>query len=251
MVLALAACGVDSDGSPAASTSSSSTEASPTTTLGTSTAPDTSTSETTTTVPDNGPDNAGQWGRVDLGFVSAYIFVRGGEAALIDTGTSGSASQIEAGLSDLGLGWPDLSTIILTHKHGDHVGSLPAIMEMAADAAAHAGEADIPAIEAPRSVSPLNDGDTIFGLRVIGTPGHTPGHISLLEPGSTLIAGDAINGSDGGVIGPNPRFTPDLETAHASVTVLGGFEYDVVYFGHGEPLLTDGAQLVAALADTL
>ena len=79
-----------------------------------------------------------EWRRVDLGFVSAYIFVRGGEAALVDTGTSGSTSDIESTLIGLGLGWNELSTVLLTHHHGDHIGSLSEIMAAAPDAVAYA-----------------------------------------------------------------------------------------------------------------
>ena len=45
------------------------------------------------------------WTRVNLGFVSAYILVRGGEAAIVDTGVAGSARAIEAALGAVGLDW--------------------------------------------------------------------------------------------------------------------------------------------------
>ena len=35
------------------------------------------------------------WQRVDLGFVSAYVLVRGGQALVVDTGVGGSAGAIE------------------------------------------------------------------------------------------------------------------------------------------------------------
>lgn len=189
-----------------------------------------------------------EWRRVDLGFVSAYVFVRDGEAALIDTGTSGSASQVESTLGDLGLGWSDLSTIVLTHHHGDHVGSLPAIMDAAPEAVAHAGAEDIPNIVSPRPVSALADGDTVFGLEVIATPGHTPGHISILDPTGVLLAGDAIVGENGGVGGPPAEFTADPDTANASIAKLAGFEYEIIYFGHGEPVAGGGSVQVAEFA---
>src|SRR6187402_805318 len=43
-----------------------------------------------------GAGEAVTWARVNLGFVSAYVLVRGGEAAVIDTGTVGSEDAIEA-----------------------------------------------------------------------------------------------------------------------------------------------------------
>ena len=78
----------------------------------------------------------------------------------------------------------------------------------------------------------------MFGLTVIGTPGHTAGHISLLDPvASVLIAGDALNGDNGGVAGPNPQFSEDHDEALATVGKMAGYEYETVYFGHGEPVL--------------
>ena len=51
----------------------------------------------------------------------------------------------------------------------------------------------------------VEDGDTISGLRVIHTPGHTPGHIALLhEPTKTLLTGDAVLHR-----GPDPAQGPD------------------------------------------
>ncbi|MDX1658857.1 MAG: MBL fold metallo-hydrolase [Nitriliruptorales bacterium] len=188
------------------------------------------------------------WGRVDLGFVSAYVVVRAGQAVVIDTGVEGNEGEVERVLSEMGLGWPDVSHVILTHKHPDHVGSLPAVLEAAADAEAYAGEADIPAIEAPRPVGAVGDGDTVIDLEIVATPGHTPGHISVIDPGtSTLFAGDALNGDSGRVVGPNPQFTEDMDQAWRSVTKLGGLTYDTVVFGHGEPVAGDASSQVAAL----
>lgn len=210
----------------------------------------TATSKTATTEVSEPGITSEEWRRVNLGFVSAYVFVRAGEAALVDTGIEGSAPQIESTLGDLGLGWSDLSTILLTHHHGDHVGSLPDIMEAAPGATAYAGAEDIPNITSPRPVSAVADGDTVFGLlQIVATPGHTPGHISILYPGlPALIAGDAIVGENGGVAGPPAQFTADPVTANESIVKLGGLEYDVIYFGHGEPVTSNGSDQVAEFA---
>jgi glyoxylase-like metal-dependent hydrolase (beta-lactamase superfamily II) len=89
----------------------------------------------------------------------------------------------------------------------------------------------------------------VFGLRIIDTPGHTPGHICVLDPvGGLLVAGDALIGSRGGVAGPNPQFTSDLATANESVKKLATFEFETALFGHGEPVGSGASTAVAGLA---
>ena len=193
------------------------------------------------------------WERVNLGFVSAYVLARGGEAAIVDTGVAGSEAAIEASLTALNLGWNDVGHVIVTHLHNDHQGSLPAVLDLAPDATAYAGQEDIPEIQSPRRITAVGDGDTVFDLTIIETPGHTPGHISVLDPAGTglLVAGDALNGQDGEVIGANPQFTSDIPTADDSVRRLGQFTYDTVVFGHGEPVVGLASQQVATLGASL
>jgi glyoxylase-like metal-dependent hydrolase (beta-lactamase superfamily II) len=57
-----------------------------------------------------------------LEIVSAYVLAGGGQAAVVDTGTDGSADDIEAVLAGLDFGWGDVSHVIVTHRHPDHVG---------------------------------------------------------------------------------------------------------------------------------
>ncbi|HKX76527.1 MAG TPA: MBL fold metallo-hydrolase [Acidimicrobiia bacterium] len=185
--------------------------------------------------------------RVNLGFVSAYLVVRGSEAAVVDTGVAGSEGDIEAGLGELGLSWDAVGHVVLTHHHPDHVGSVSPVMEAAAASTGYIGEADLDNVSSPRELVPLVDGEEVFGLTVIHTPGHTEGHISLLDPAAgVLVAGDAINGADGGVTGPNPQFSSDHDQALASMAKLATFQFETIYFGHGEPVLTGGADKLRA-----
>ncbi len=199
------------------------------------------------------PSGGARWARTDLGFVSAYVLVRSGAAVVVDVGPSGSEDAIEATLTELGSSWNEVSDVVLTHRHPDHVGSLGAVADRASAATYSTGAADLEAIGADLGLVGLTDGDRVAGLRVIATPGHTPGHLSILdEVAGVLVAGDALNGTGAGagsVSGPNPDFTADLEAANASVRVLAGFDYEIVYFGHGEPLLSGGSAAVAALAE--
>lgn len=238
-VFGLAACTDGSEPTGTVPTSPSTTDEPSTST--------TTQPETTTTAA--APSAEFDWRRVVLGSVSAYIVVREGEAAIVDTGSWNSESDIDAGLASLGLNWGSVGHVILTHRHPDHQGSLPAVLAAAPDAAGYAGAGDLAAITSPRPLVSVGDGDKVFDLDIIETPGHTPGHISVLSAdASLLIAGDALNGSNGGVIGANPQFTPDMATANLSIQKLAGYQFETVVFGHGEPVEGNAAALVAELA---
>jgi glyoxylase-like metal-dependent hydrolase (beta-lactamase superfamily II) len=189
--------------------------------------------------------------QVNLGFVNAYVLVRGKEAAVVDTGTPNNASKIEDVVRTAGLGWNAVHHVILTHYHPDHIGSVGEVLEAAAKATAYAGAADIPQIKSPRPLKPVGDNDEVFGLRVIATPGHTPGHVCVFDPaGSLLILGDAMNNS-GKLMGPNPQYTADMAQAHQSVKKLAKLTFERAVFGHGEPIDNGASQAIAKLAGTL
>lgn len=245
MVLGAAACSSDPTDN-----------ATPTEDPGATVTPDPTTTTTTaalasSTMSPASPSAGHEWHRVDLDFVSAYILYRGGEAALVDTGVGGSAASIEAALGEIGLGWGDVGQLIVTHRHPDHQGSVEDVLT-ASGAPWYAGAGDIDAITASTEGISVGDGESVFDLQVIETPGHTAGHISILDPVSgILVAGDALNGADGDVAGPNPQFSDDIDLANRSVSKLAGFDYEVALFGHGEPVVERASSKVAALAESL
>jgi len=239
-----AACSTD-DSAPATTAAGATASNDPGTT-----SPATTTPATTTpaTVSPTGPGPV-SWERVNLGFVSAYVLARRGEAVIVDTGVSGSEGEIEASLAVLDLTWSDVAHVVVTHLHGDHQGSLPAVMNLATGATGYAGTLDIPEIASPRELVALEDGDSVFDLEIIATPGHTPGHISVYDrAGGLLVAGDAMNGANGGVIGANPDFTPDMASANASIKKMADFAFDTVVFGHGDPVVGSASDQVTQLA---
>ena len=238
MVLGTAACASGSD-DPDETTTSEPSESSTTQ----------SSQPTSTSKP---PTPTIGWHRANLGFVSAYIIYRDGEAALIDTGVPSSEGLILKALEEVGLGWDSVGHVVLTHRHDDHQGSLDAVLASAPSAAWYAGAEDMGAIGALTDGQAVGDGDKVFGLDIIDSPGHTLGHISVLDSSAgVLVAGDALFGEDGGVIGSLPQFTTDMELANASVSKLAGFDYDVLLFGHGEPILNEASRAVGALAESL
>ncbi|MBO3743449.1 MBL fold metallo-hydrolase [Actinoplanes flavus] len=197
------------------------------------------------------PGLTGDWRRVDLSFVSVYLLVRGKEVAVVDTGTPGSETSVEAGLKAAGLGWDSVRHVILTHQHQDHAGGLAAIAPLVG-ATLSAGAADVAAIDAAgKTLTPLKDGDEVFGLQIIGTPGHTLGHVSIFEPGTgVLVTGDALRNQNG-LEGSAPQYTADATLAAASVKKLAGLEVKTILPGHGEPLTTGAKEALQKLAASL
>jgi glyoxylase-like metal-dependent hydrolase (beta-lactamase superfamily II) len=189
---------------------------------------------------------------VNLGFVSAYLLVRNGEAAVVDTGVAGSADAIEASLTGIGLDWDSVGHVILTHRHPDHAGSAADVLDRAPDAIGYAGAEDIPAITVPRTLTAVEDGDRVFDLTIVATPGHTRGHVCVLDPvAKLLVAGDALNNRTGTLAGSSPQNTDDPEAAKASVIKLAGLSFETLLFGHGEPIENGASERVAQLAASL
>lgn len=218
--------------------------------LGACSTSDEGTTEDGESTPPEGDTDAWTWHRTDLGFVSAYVLVRRGEAVVVDTGVTGSEDAIRATLEQAGVSYDDVSDVIITHRHDDHLGSVAAIADLAPDATVHAGADDVVMVPLD-GVMPLVGGDRVAGLDIIATPGHTPGHISVHDPATRLlVAGDALNGNAEGtaVLGPNADFTPDMTEAEASVRVLAALDVDTILFGHGAPAEGGAGVLLRGLA---
>lgn len=208
-----------------------------------------SASGSTGAAPPSGDGDGVSWARVNFGSVSAYVLVRGDEAAIVDTGVAGSADEIEAALTDTGLGWSAVGHVVLTHNHGDHIGSAADVMIRAPAAAAYAGREDIGSISVPRPVTTVTDGDRVFGLQVITAPGHTPGSICVLDEGAgILVAGDAMRTSGGQPALPGAQFTADMTQAKQSIVKLGKLTFETLLVGHGDPIETGASKAVAELA---
>lgn len=185
-------------------------------------------------------------------FVNAYVLVRGNEVAIVDTGLPNNGDKFAEVIKAAGLDWNAVGHLILTHYHPDHVGSMGEVMTAATKAKLYAGEADIAQIQAAQTIQAVADGDEVFGLQIIGTPGHTEGHISVLDPiGSLFIAGDALV-NQGGVLAVSPaQFTWNMDEANASVKKLAAMQFEKAVFGHGDPIKTGASDAVATLATTL
>lgn len=202
------------------------------------------------------PATPATWERASFGFVSAYVLVRDGEALVFDTGTGeDGVGPIADALAAAGVGWDAVSSILVSHRHGDHAGGAEAVAVEAPGAVLHAAQPDLDRIPAgDLATVEVVDGDVVAGVRVVATPGHTSGHISgfdeasrLLLVGDALVNGVTIGGTTGaGVELSPPDFTFDDDLAAESGQVLAGLDCDVALFGHGEPITSDAAATIAA-----
>jgi glyoxylase-like metal-dependent hydrolase (beta-lactamase superfamily II) len=185
-------------------------------------------------------------------FVNSYVLVRGQEIAIVDTGLPNTGEKFAEVIRAAGLDWSAVNHLILTHYHGDHVGSMGEVLAAATQATVYAGAEDIPQIQTTQTIQAVGDGDEVFGLQIISTPGHTAGHICVLDPvSSLLVAGDAVV-NQGGQLAVSPaQFTWDMDLAHESVRKLAGLQFKQAVFGHGDPIASGASVAMAELAETL
>ena len=187
--------------------------------------------------PDPSWPEARRWARAGDDRTSGYVLARGGEATVVDTGSWCVPDVIETGLRAVGLGWPAVSSIIVTHKHPDHWVGLAAALDRATDAAVFAGAADIPRIASARPIKPVGAGDRVMDLAIVPTPGHTPGHIAVHDQVAGVLAvGDAVGKTRDGTLALFPS-GEDLAGAKASLRALAGLSFDTMLPGHGAPII--------------
>ncbi len=195
--------------------------------------------------------NTLRWAQAELGFVSAYVLARGNKAAIVDTGVSGSADAIGRSLTDLGLTYNDVEHVVLTHHHGDHAGSIAEVMDRSINATVYAGEADLDSITT-EAITGLVGGEDIFGFEALHTPGHTAGHIAVIDhDAGLLVAGDAIF-TDGGTALEGPdRFFDDVPLSRQSIRDMAALSFNTLLVGHGPPIEVGADAAVAQLAAAL
>jgi glyoxylase-like metal-dependent hydrolase (beta-lactamase superfamily II) len=155
---------------------------------------------------------------------------------LVDAGLPGTSGVIEAALDRIGGGWSDVSDVVLTHAHFDHVGGLAEVAARATGATLWAGTLDVASIlvDSGTVVRPLVEGDRVCDLVVLDTPGHTPGHISLLdEAGSLVLVGDLVGSVHGALSFGPPAFTADPVRSRASLERVARLGVDRLLFSHG------------------
>ena len=200
-----------------------------------------------------------------------YIIVDADGLTVIDAGLPRSEKKILAYVAGLGRQAEDIKRIIITHADFDHIGGLGAL-QRASGARTYASKIEADAIALGKSsreikasgfsirrllfavlrpfmkLKPLQvdeilaEGQTLpvlGGLRIVETPGHTPGHISLFAPSlGILFCGDSMVSDEHGLQGSRPGITWDETRARASERKQAELGAQVVCSGHG-PVVMD------------
>lgn len=176
--------------------------------------------------------------------VRCYVVAYASGVVLVDTAMAGSSTLIHAALSRLDADWAVVSDIVLTHHHADHAGGLATVAARAPKAVVWAGAADRQFMAYEGTIRSLTEGASVRRLRVLETPGHTPGHLSLIdEEASLIIAGD-VAGSIDGVLTRGPvAFTADPDMAERSLRRVAALSAKRMVFGHGDEIANPAAAL--------
>jgi hydroxyacylglutathione hydrolase len=206
--------------------------------------------------------------QISLGWANAFV-IRGKRPILVDTGYSGSAAAIMDQLHEKGIDPDWLSLILITHGHADHFGSAAEIKKQTgAPIAVHKLDAKalitgqdpplkpvgfisrslMPLLEhrGPAKAPPVKPDILIgeemdlkkYGVdgKVIHTPGHTPGSLSVILPNGEFIVGDLIMRGLLRFWQPNyPLFADDLSQLNKSLKLILRKKPVKIYCTHGGP----------------
>lgn len=202
---------------------------------------------------------------------NAYLVTSVEGAAVVDTGLPGNEKKVLEYAAKVGVQPSGISYIILTHPDIDHSGSASKLKASTgarvaiheADGPRLAGEKKLKEVKGGMGVlmsimSPfmrftpvkpdvlLKDSDTLHGLSVVHTPGHTEGSICLYREGVALFVGDALRTDDKGTPRlPPAGFTADMDQAKKSIKKISKLRYELLLPGHGTPATKGGSASLA------
>jgi glyoxylase-like metal-dependent hydrolase (beta-lactamase superfamily II) len=210
-----------------------------------------------------------------FGFVNVYLVEEDDGLTVVDTGLPGSSKAILRAAEKLG---KPIATILLTHAHGDHVGSVDALHAAVPDAAVVISERDSRYLDKVMTLDPgepqskirgsypgtetkptrtIVAGERVGSLEAIASPGHTPGHMAFLDSrDGTLYCGDVYATIGGVATSANPKLvfpltgmgTWDKPLDVESAKALRDLKPARLAPGHGKVVESPGAKMDAAIA---
>ncbi len=236
----------------------------------------------------------GLW-QISLAWSNAWLLWQGEEATLIDTGLQADRDGLRAALQQIGVDEAKVRTVLLTHAHCDHAGNAAYFAEGAGQSAVHLHQDERPFLALPRrthappgwgtllrphtalafAIGEIRypvariatglvshaDGDLIETpggtLRVVASPGHTPGHIAFYrERDGVLFSGDAVLNiipikREIGLSLPIRFLSSDWPQSKASARQLAALHPRLLLSGHGPPLREQTAERLNAWAASL
>jgi glyoxylase-like metal-dependent hydrolase (beta-lactamase superfamily II) len=190
---------------------------------------------------------------------------------LVDAGLPGSGALLARYVAGLGRSLNELTRIVCTHGHPDHVVGVRELAGDQVEVLMHQADFDglrVTLGEAvrrptrgrlfaylartPAQVVSARDGDIVpvlGGLEVIHTPGHTPGSICLYAARDRLLfVGDVLTCKRGRVSYASRIFSDDIRAARASTERLAELDVETIIFGHDPPWRDDANGVLRELA---
>ena len=184
---------------------------------------------------------------------NAYL-IAGREPVLIDCGSLDGYDALRRNLLSVGVTPHDIRRVLVTHGHFDHLSGMARLREeSAAELWLHAGDREAVESADPERTSAflyervfpklrvdreLRDGLRVpagdMELRVVHTPGHTPGSSSFqldLDDMRVLITGDTVWG------GFHERIGSDAKDWRRSLDRLIELDPTALAIGHSRPML--------------
>ncbi|MEM3506147.1 MAG: MBL fold metallo-hydrolase [Candidatus Bathyarchaeia archaeon] len=162
------------------------------------------------------------------------------DVTIVDTGSGDISDLISQSLRKIGLDINNVSKVILTHSHFDHVGGLLEILTYTSPIIfIHPSELKFLELPKQARIHGLNENQTIHtetrDLKVLHTPGHTYGSICLYdEANSLLFTGDTV--FPGGSFGRTDLPTGDENMLIKSLKRLSELKVETMLPGHDRPV---------------